>query len=155
MSREEAAAKAHYGSSPHAETWKLAEPDVRQWFLGRIAKGLAAADAYDAAHGIRRTPEREVTALIDERDNAQAWADKLAAALAPDDVLGEHSSMNDPWANALEYAAGTHRVVLSDDTVERAARGTWVQWDEADEASQREWSEIVRAVLAAAVKEER
>ena len=99
MSRVEAAAKAHYGSSPHAETWKLAEPDVRQWFLGRIAKGLAAADAYDAAHNV-------------------------------------------------------HRVVLSDATVERAARATWVQWDEADEASQREWSEIVRAVLAAAVKEE-
>ena len=49
--------------------------------------------------------EREVTALIKERDYLQEMCDKLAACIAPDEVLGEHSSMNDPWTNALEYAA--------------------------------------------------
>jgi len=41
---------------------------------------------------------------IDERDNAQEWADKLAAAIAPGEIRGEHSSSNNPWANALDYA---------------------------------------------------
>jgi hypothetical protein len=48
--------------------------------------------------------EREVLWLIDERDAFHRMADKLAAALAPPEVLGEHSSMNDPWENALNYA---------------------------------------------------
>lgn len=47
--------------------------------------------------------ERETLSLIVERDNAEEWADKLAAALAPPAVLGEHSNTNCPWHNALEY----------------------------------------------------
>lgn len=39
---------------------------------------------------------------IDERDTAQEWADKLAYAVADQDVIGEHSSLNNPWLNALE-----------------------------------------------------
>ncbi|MFF4600583.1 hypothetical protein [Amycolatopsis sp. NPDC001319] len=50
--------------------------------------------------------ERVVMEEIDRRDEAEEWADKLAAALAPSDVLGEHSSTNNPWSNALDYAAG-------------------------------------------------
>jgi NTP pyrophosphatase (non-canonical NTP hydrolase) len=42
--------------------------------------------------------------LIEDRDIAQDWADRLAGALAPPDVIGEHSSSNNPWANALDYA---------------------------------------------------
>lgn len=41
--------------------------------------------------------------LIDQRD-AQDWADKLAYAIAPQSVIGEHSNSNNPWANALEIA---------------------------------------------------
>jgi hypothetical protein len=48
--------------------------------------------------------EREMLELIEQRDRAEDWADRLAAALAPPDVLGEHSSGNDPWRNALDYA---------------------------------------------------
>lgn len=48
--------------------------------------------------------EREVTDLIDERDSLQRMCDALASRIAPPEVLGEHSSMNDPWRNALEYA---------------------------------------------------
>lgn len=50
--------------------------------------------------------ETEEGQVIDERDHAQAMADKLAAAIAPPDVLGEHSSSNNPWQNALDYARG-------------------------------------------------
>lgn len=39
--------------------------------------------------------EQDILDVIDERDRAEEWADKL----------GEHSSGNDPWRNALEYAA--------------------------------------------------
>ena len=48
--------------------------------------------------------EQRVIELIDERDDAEDWADRLAAALAPADVRGEHSSANNPWQNALDYA---------------------------------------------------
>jgi hypothetical protein len=41
-------------------------------------------------------------ATIGERDGAQEAADALAYAIAPIEVIGEHSNMNDPWANALE-----------------------------------------------------
>lgn len=39
---------------------------------------------------------------IDDRDRAQDMADKLAYAVAPEEVIGEHSSMNCPWENALD-----------------------------------------------------
>ena len=48
--------------------------------------------------------ERAMLDVIKERDEAIEWADKLAAALAPAAVVGEHSSANDPWRNALDYA---------------------------------------------------
>jgi hypothetical protein len=41
---------------------------------------------------------------IDERDRATHYADRLAAALAPIDVRGEHSAGNCPWLAALHYA---------------------------------------------------
>jgi hypothetical protein len=40
--------------------------------------------------------------LIDERDNFHALLDRFAAAVAPIEVIGEHSSGNDPWVNALD-----------------------------------------------------
>lgn len=40
---------------------------------------------------------------IAERDRVEAWADKLAYAIAKKcgADIGEHSSHNNPWANAL------------------------------------------------------
>jgi hypothetical protein len=45
--------------------------------------------------------ERQMLALIDERDGLEERLDKFAVAVAPIGVIGEHSSSNDPWANAL------------------------------------------------------
>lgn len=42
------------------------------------------------------------TQLIGERDRAEAVADSLAYAVGDIDVIGEHSSGNRPWMNALE-----------------------------------------------------
>jgi hypothetical protein len=40
--------------------------------------------------------------LIGERDALEDLLDRFAAAVAPVAVIGEHSSGNDPWANALD-----------------------------------------------------
>lgn len=47
--------------------------------------------------------ERSLGETIDDRDRAQDAADKLAYAIAPTEVIGEHSSENNPWKNALEH----------------------------------------------------
>lgn len=39
---------------------------------------------------------------VDQRDRAEEWADKLAYTIAPQSTIGEHSSGNNPWANALD-----------------------------------------------------
>ncbi|MFI0900619.1 hypothetical protein [Streptomyces sp. NPDC020983] len=46
--------------------------------------------------------DRELGQLIDERDNREEWADELANAVGPIELIGEHSSHNNPWANALD-----------------------------------------------------
>jgi len=48
--------------------------------------------------------ERQMTEALRERDEAEEWADRLAYALAPIEVIGEHSSGNNPWQNALDHA---------------------------------------------------
>ena len=53
--------------------------------------------------------ERGHGQTIDERDRCHDWADKLARAIAEHmrEDIGEHSSANNPWANALELIDGT------------------------------------------------
>ena len=53
--------------------------------------------------------ERGHGQTIDERDRYHDWADKLAQAIAEHmrDDIGEHSSANNPWANALKLIDGT------------------------------------------------
>lgn len=47
--------------------------------------------------------ERSELELIDERDRAEEWANRLAYAIGGE-AIGEHSSANNPWQNALEEA---------------------------------------------------
>lgn len=51
---------------------------------------------------LKRTSERDLDQVMRERDEYHEVADKLAYAVAPEEVIGEHSSMNDPWENAYE-----------------------------------------------------
>ena len=55
-----------------------------------------------------RSPEAEeaLARAIDERDAAIEWADRLAYAIAPVGVIGEHSNLNNPWQNALAHLRG-------------------------------------------------
>lgn len=68
---------------------KRLEDEIR-----KLHDKVQGADAEERAH----------SQTIAERDSAEEWADKLAAAtadLAGVDI-GEHSNLNNPWANALE-----------------------------------------------------
>lgn len=57
---------------------------------------LAAAEKH------ARELDRALGETIDDRDRTEEAADKLAYAVAPIEVIGEHSSMNCPWQNALD-----------------------------------------------------
>lgn len=48
--------------------------------------------------------DRQADQLLTERDRAQEAADELSSAIAAyfDVDIGEHSNLNDPWAEALE-----------------------------------------------------
>jgi hypothetical protein len=63
------------------------------------------AQERDAMQRRAEAAEGDMGDLIDERDAAAKAADKLAYAIAPIGVIGEHSSGNDPWDNALDYVA--------------------------------------------------
>lgn len=53
--------------------------------------------------------DRSETELIGQRDHAEEWADKLSEAIALHfrQDIGEHSSSNNPWAEALNLISGT------------------------------------------------
>lgn len=48
--------------------------------------------------------ERQISEIIEERDDFHAWADRLAEAIAQATGvdIGEHSNQNHPWANAID-----------------------------------------------------
>ncbi len=60
---------------------------------------------------LRKQLEKEELAhlqTIDERDQLHDVADRLSWAIADPDELGEHSSLNDPWHNAIVFAGELH-----------------------------------------------
>ncbi len=62
------------------------------------------ADLDTVLRDLRRERSGHIGTMA-ERDHAQGSADKLAYAIAPVEIIGEHSSGNDPWANALDVLA--------------------------------------------------
>jgi hypothetical protein len=54
------------------------------------------------AHEQAARTDRQFDQVLRERDDLHDIADKLAYAVAPEEIIGEHSSMNDPWENALD-----------------------------------------------------
>jgi hypothetical protein len=90
--------------------------------IAALAAGRSDAESYANARFIAHAPA-DVDALlaevrrlrealvreerlhgdtIDDRDRFHEVADQLAYAVAPEEVIGEHSSMNCPWTNAYE-----------------------------------------------------
>ena len=58
--------------------------------------------------------EKECGKLIDERDHAQDWADKLAGAIGEHFGIdiGDHSSCNCPWETAFDTMPNSKRQVI-------------------------------------------
>ena len=79
-----------------------AERRQRHFTAGEIEKVVRAYKARLAE------AERDMDQLIGERDHAEEMADKLADAIATllGVEIGEHSSMNCPWEQALEAFDG-------------------------------------------------
>lgn len=71
---------------------------------------------------LRAEHDRELGDVIDERDRCEDWADKLSLAIAPIEVIGEHSSGNNPWANALDLVTPTTGL---DKAIAEARTATW------------------------------
>ena len=46
---------------------------------------------------------------IKQRDRAEEAADNLAYEIAPVEVIGEHSNLNNPWSEALDYLSSGKR----------------------------------------------
>ena len=70
-------------------------------FLFGILAGRKPIEALEKTHASDLDALLET---IDERDRAEEWADKLANAIGGD-AIGEHSSANNPWQNALDILA--------------------------------------------------
>ncbi|WP_018502922.1 hypothetical protein [Parafrankia discariae] len=48
--------------------------------------------------------ERAEELAIEDRDRYHEWADRMAYAIAPREVIGEHTTGNNPWRGAIEEA---------------------------------------------------
>lgn len=108
---------------------------------------LTPADAGQDEGRAADAHEREMIEVITERDALRDVADALAAAIAPAEVLGEHSSANCPWQNALDYAAERRPTPPSDDLRERVAEvieaALWLigeAWDDGNAAGLDGWT---------------
>lgn len=94
-----------------AETRLAQYADRSTWTNATYSSGTEKA-LHEIALGLKAEVDRLRSELakeqrlhgdtIDDRDRAQDAADKLAYAIAPEQVIGEHSADNSPWANALE-----------------------------------------------------
>ncbi|MHA4819448.1 hypothetical protein ACXZ65_34425 [Streptomyces aculeolatus] len=90
------------------------------------ASAQMAADARFIAHAREDVPallaeidrltadnaelDQSLDKVMRERDDLHEVADKLAYAIAPIEVIGEHSSGNDPWENALDHVTSASAV---------------------------------------------
>lgn len=92
--------EAHRAADTCSGPW--ADEAMTDAVLAVVRDHLTAQPAPEAS----REDEREMAQVIDERDAAESMADRLAARLAEvlgrPDAIGEHSSSNDPWQNALD-----------------------------------------------------
>lgn len=68
----------------------------------------ALADECERLRAENARLDDSILTELENRDTNADWADKLAYAIAPMDVIGEHSNLNNPWANALDAAESLH-----------------------------------------------
>ena len=77
---------------------------VRPNSRSALDQWLRMCDEIDRRRAEVHILEQDLDQVMAERDNYHEWADALAYHIAPQAVIGEHSSCNNPWANALDQA---------------------------------------------------
>lgn len=87
----------------------LAEVDRLNKAVDLLGTALQS-DSMALIDRLKADRERDVLELIDERDNLEKLLDRFADAVAPIEVIGEHSSGNDPWINALDLVTPAAKV---------------------------------------------
>lgn len=84
----------------HADPAHTSLPDEQITALEIDGHPVTLAD-FVALHKEMTALHQQLDSTIKDRDAAQDAADKLAYAIAPADVIGEHGA-DDPWRNSLE-----------------------------------------------------
>lgn len=104
-----------------------------------LAAPLLVADPAERSAPSRPYDDALWDQTLKERDNYQEWADKLAAAIAKHlgVEIGEHSNMNNPWAEALDAIEMTPAEILSARLLDAwcASHGKQIPWAKAIEIS--------------------
>lgn len=111
-----AAWKAYCEANGWSNDWDKMSPAYRRDYLALLTPVVAAAAPHlhtacvpqTEVDRLRVEAERHELETIKERDAFHEAADRLAYAIAPVEVTGEHSTANDPWVNALDEAAALH-----------------------------------------------
>ena len=87
----------------------MPKPDISEVLAGALLENDQLRARVAELERRLADEERGHGQTIDERDRYHDWADKLAQAIAEHmrDDIGEHSSANNPWANALKLIDGT------------------------------------------------
>lgn len=84
------------------ETWDPSEhPPAPTWAM----VGLAQAEVLRLLQHLAGM-ESDLTRELETRDRYHDLLDRFAYAVAPESQIGEHSSLNDPWARALQILEG-------------------------------------------------
>lgn len=104
----------HYTSTDLIAEWDLntwdpgqdVDDDTRRAVAARmVADHNTRVDAAAELERLRKTNadlDEGITEVIRERDAREELLDQFAGLVAPVAVIGEHSSGNDPWANAMD-----------------------------------------------------
>ncbi|MFG2400717.1 hypothetical protein [Streptomyces lydicus] len=93
-----------------AQLSSLQHAQLRQHLAEHLAEALSQ---------VQRT-EREFDQVLQQRDAYHDAADALAYAIAPIEVIGEHSSDNCPWTNALDHVTPAAEVAELREQLEQA-----------------------------------
>lgn len=79
------------------------EQSLRKAIIDTWGPAGAHLDVYDHILRLATDYDRAVGDLIDERDELHNWCDSLANGIGEHFgvQIGEHSNVNNPWANAM------------------------------------------------------
>jgi hypothetical protein len=85
-----------------ARRWPAGAGPIPSAAPGNLITRLA--DALEAAEKANVKLDRDLGREIDRVEELHGVADRLSWAIASIEIIGEHSSGNNPWENAIEYA---------------------------------------------------